>query len=100
MEIKTNIKDILERVFSSFGLDEYRDPRYDNMPLYAKNLTAILNATYIDKSLRQQVVTDEIGADPWSWCNIPNFSELEEAEQENVIVVFEDGEEISAPLLY
>jgi hypothetical protein len=49
---------------------------------------------------REDTVRDYVGRDPYSWMVIPNFDVLEDFGIEEVVVDFEDGMVVSAPLLY
>ena len=50
--------------------------------------------------MRDFVVKEYIGSDPYCWCVLPNFAELEEAEIDTIEVEFPDGETTTAPLLF
>jgi hypothetical protein len=49
---------------------------------------------------REDTVRDYVGRDPYSWMVIPNFDVLEDFGIEEIVVDFEDGMVVSAPLLY
>jgi len=50
--------------------------------------------------MRDFVVEEYIGSDPYCWCFLPNFAELEEEGIDIIEVEFPDGEVTSAPLLF
>jgi len=54
----------------------------------------------INPEMRDFVVEEYIGSDPYCWCVLPNFAELEEEGIDIIEVEFPDGEVTSAPLLF
>jgi len=53
-----------------------------------------------NKEQRQAIAEEYIGEEPYCWCVLPNFTELDEGGATEVPIQYPDGEVIIVPLSY
>jgi len=99
--ISVTIEEIIVHMYTRQS-DPERPEEYDSGGAIGDVITNFSRIVHSisNKRDRQRVVEEEIGSDPWSWSNIPNFQEMADSGQLNVDVVYPDGQVVSAPLKY
>lgn len=60
----------------------------------------LLKESIKNKEQRQALANEYIGEDPYCWCVLPNFTELDESGATEVPIQYPDGEVITVPLQY
>ena len=60
----------------------------------------LLKESIKNKEQRQALANEYIGEEPYCWCVLPNFTELDEAGATEVPILYPDGEVITVPLAY
>ena len=97
------VEKVLE--FANFQLESEK-VMFANEPQKLKELDVLVDAieeiemAIVNPEMRDSVVEEYIGSDPYCWCFLPNFAELEEEGIDIIEVEFPDGEVTSAPLLF
>lgn len=60
----------------------------------------LLKESIKNKEQRQALANEYIGEEPYCWCVLPNFTELDEEGATEVPILYPDGEVIIVPLEY
>ena len=60
----------------------------------------LLKESIKNKEQRQAIANEYIGEEPYCWCVLPNFTELDEEGATEVPIQYPDGEVIIVPLEY
>lgn len=60
----------------------------------------LLKESIKNKEQRQALANEYIGEEPYCWCVLPNFTELDESGATEVPILYPDGEVITVPLEY